>query len=207
MKTAALDNKNGGYEKARVLVEFKQPKKHLIDYPLVKVAQGETILCIQRVHPVAFFFATVLRLVIELFIVASFILLMGSLFASLFFPRPLLLDGFIALAAVVSVLTIELYTFFSWYYELYIITNKALIHKRFFHIAGFYSEVVFIDQVHQQEIDRNPPNLLYDYLRIENVTVRFHKLERDEPFVFTAPENAQEIEDTLQNITIQGGSI
>lgn len=207
MKTAAVDTKNGEDNKAHVLVEFaKQQKKHLIDYPLVKVSQGENILCIQRVHPIAFFFKTLVRLSIELFLITSFLLATGTIFSSLFLPRPLLLNGFVALIGITSILGIELYAFLSWYYELYIITNKALIHKRFFHIAGSYSEVVLLDKVHQQEIDRNPPNLLYDYLRIENVTVRFHKLERDEPFVFIAPENSQEIEDALQDITIQRSS-
>lgn len=207
MKSAAADTKNGGDEKTHILVTFtKQQKKHLIDYPLVKVSQGESILSIQRVHPLAFFFKTLVRLSIELFLIVSFLLLASTVFSSLFLPRPFLLNGFVAIIGITAMLSIELYAFFSWYYELYIITSKALIHKRFFHIAGPYSEVVLLDKVHQQEIDRFPPNLLYDYFRIENVTVRFHKLERDEPFIFVTPENSQEIEDVLQDITIQRSS-
>ena len=176
------------------------PKKNLTDYPILKLSEGESVVCIQRIHPLAFFLAATTRFVAEVFLFVSFLLLVNT---PILFSSTVLVNGFVALAGVTSILLVEIYAFLSWYYQFYMITNKAIIHKRFFRIAGGYSEVVFLDQMHQQEIDRNPPNLLYDYLRIENVTVRFHKFERDEPFVFTTPENAQEIEDAIQDITIQ----
>lgn len=176
----------------------------LHDYPLVKCAPGEKIICAQREHQVTFILAMLLRLSTEIFIFISFFLVTNSTLTltSLFVDKQILFLLVIIIGCS-TILLIELYAFLSWYYQFYIVTNKAIIHKRFFRIAGFYSEVIFLEQMHQQEIDRSPSNLLYDYLRIENVTVRFHKLQREDPFMFKNPENAQEIEDAIQNITVQ----
>ncbi len=187
--------------------DLKQGKEiKLHDYPLVKCAAGEKILCAQREHPVTYILAMLARLVTEIFIFISFFLVAYSTLAlANLFVNKQILFLLVAIIGSSTILLIELYAFLSWYYQFYIVTNKAIVHKRFFRISGFYSEVIFLEQIHQQEIDRSPPNLLYDYLRIENVTVLFHKLEREDPFFFHAPENAQEIEDAIQSITIEYG--
>lgn len=180
---------------------------HLLhEYPIIKCAPGEKVLCIQRQHPVAYTFTMISRLATEIFFFASFFFITYSTLSltSLFIDKQtILLLG--TIIGTSTILLVELYAFLSWYYQFYIVTNKAIVHKRFFRISGFYSEVIFLEQIHQQEIDRSPSNVLYDYLRIENVTVRFHKLEREDPFFFKAPENAQEIEDAIQNITVDAG--
>lgn len=183
--------------------EDLQPAK-LHEYPLVKCAPGEKILCAQREHPFTFILSMLLRLATEIFIFISFFLVINSTLTltSLFVDKQTLFL-LVAIIGSSTILLIELYAFLSWYYQFYIVTNKAIIHKRFFRIAGFYSEVIFLEQMHQQEIDRSPSNLLYDYLRIENVTIRFHKLQREDPFIFKNPENAQVIEDAIQNVTVQ----
>lgn len=186
------------------LKQGKETKLH--NYPIIKCAPGEMILCAQREHPVAFMFAMAVRLATEIFIFISFFFVVYSTLSltTLFLDKKtiILLGTIVGLS---TILLIELYAFLSWYYQFYIVTNKAIVHKRFFRISGFYSEVIFLEQIHQQEIDRSPSNLLYDYLRIENITVRFHKLEREDPFFFKSPENAQEIEDAIQNVTVQAG--
>lgn len=181
---------------------------NLHDYPLVKCAPGEKIFCSQREHPVTFIISSITRLATEIFIFIAFFLIASNTLAltSLFVDKKTILL-LAVIAGSATILLIELYAFLSWYYQFYVVTNKAIVHKRFFRISGFYSEVIFLEQMHQQEIDRSPSNLLYDYLRIENVTVRFHKLEREEPFFFKTPENAQEIEDALQKITIESGIV
>ncbi|QQG40468.1 MAG: hypothetical protein HYV37_02755 [Candidatus Levyibacteriota bacterium] len=188
-------------------VLFDKSGKRLQDFPLVKCAPGENVFCTQREHPVTYLLSMLARILTEIFIFTAFFLVVTNTlnFTSLFANKQTLLL-IATIAGMATILLIELYTFLSWYYQFYIVTNKSIVHKRFFRISGFYSEVIFLEQIHQQEIDRSPSNLLYDYLRIENVTVRFHKLERDEPFFFKTPENAQEIEDAIQSITIEAGS-
>lgn len=94
----------------------------------------------------------------------------------------------------------------NWYYQFYIITNKAIVHRDSFRITGLHTEAVFENKLHIQDIERRTQNVIYDFLRIEDVYVYFHKLEREEPFIFKAPGNAQQIEDLLQRISIQGNN-
>ena len=70
-------------------------------------------------------------------------------------------------------------------------------------MAGFYSESVMLNQMHQQRMERDSPNLIYDFLKIQDLYVYFHKLEREEPFVFKTPDDAQVLEDLLQGLIIK----
>lgn len=114
-----------------------------------------------------------------------------------------ILISYILLTTLSAFLVIELYTFMHWYYQFYIITNKAIIHRHAFRLTGPLSEAVFGENMHIQEIDRYSPNTIYDFLKIQDVYVYFHKLEREDPFIFRLPQNSQEIEDLLQDLVIQ----
>lgn len=178
--------------------------KELKDYPIIKCAEGEKILCVQRQHPIVLIMPLVLPIIIFSLVLLSLVFFTPLLTQTLPFliPTPTL-TVYVALALLSLLLLIATFTFMTWYYQFYIITNKAIIHRNCFRLVGFYSEAVFGEKMHVQDILRNPPNLLYDFLKIQNVYVYFHKLEREEPFIFKTPENAQEIEDIIQSLIIQ----
>jgi len=183
--------------------EPSQNKKRLEQYPVVKCAPGEEILLVQRRHR----FSLICSIVIETLgiIVASFILL--SLIPLKNFIPLSLYNFTTALYMILTILSVyvlfELYEFLVWYYQFYIITNKAIIHRYFFRINGEYSETVYGDKMHVQDVDRVSKNFFYDYLKIQDVYVQFHKLEREEPFIFKTPKNAQAIDDIIQSLVNQ----
>lgn len=186
----------------------QEPKaKRLEDYPIIRCAPGEKILCVQRHHPIMLIIPMTLS-VISLFLILSLLV-----FLSYFLPGILtsyLLNA-ASFASIVFILictlfSIEIFMFLNWYYQFYIVTNKAIVERHAFRIGGLYSEAVMLDQIHQQELLRKSQNIIFDFLKIQDVYVYFNKLEREEPFIFETPQDAQEIEDLLQNVTIQSGA-
>ena len=184
----------------------KQKAGRLEDIPLIKCSPGEKVICVQRRHKIALIgplLFPIIGILILLFIFMFTVQILPE-GATIFFLNPTILIYVIMLSASL-ILLLETFNFMTWYYQFYIITNRALLHRHFFTIGGFYSDVVFLDEIHQQEIIREPPNFIYDFLKVQDVYVYFHKLEREEPFIFQAPSNAQEIEDLLQDLTIKHG--
>lgn len=179
----------------------------LEDFPIVKCTDGEKVLCIQRQHPIVLFNRMILQFGLLSVILISVILTSFSLSGILPFNlNNNIITLYIALVSISVYAAVGLYTYMDWYYQFYIITNKALVHRRVFRISGPYSEVVFGDKMHIQEIDRRPQNLIYDFLRIQDIYVYFHKLEREEPFIFKMPGDSQAIEDILDNLISQARS-
>lgn len=181
-------------------------KKRLKDFPIIKCAPEEKILCVQRQHPIALVFSMVLPIIgtIVILVALIFIFLVTpiALPSSLFVPT---LATYLLLILISALLVVVTFNFMMWYYQFYIITDKAFLHKHCFRIGGLFSEAVFLEEMHQQNIIRQPQNLLFDFLKIQDVYVYFHELERKEPFIFKNPDNAQEIEDLIQDLTIKHG--
>lgn len=205
---ASEKDKNPGKE-GRILFESSardQKARKLEDIPLIKCSPGEKVVCVQRRHQIALIGPLLFPIIGVLILLFVFIFIIQILpeEATAYFLNPTIFTYFIILSTSL-VLLLEVFNFMTWYYQFYIITNKALLHRHFFTIGGFYSEVVFLEEIHQQEIIRQPPNFIYDFLNIQDVYVYFHKLEREEPFIFLTPSNAQEIEDLVQNLTIKHG--
>lgn len=179
-------------------------KERLKDFPIIRCAEGEKILCVQRQHPIALITPMAGQIIAFIFILSSLIFIFHYLVGL----SPLTLSGstliaYITLAAISILLLIETFTFMTWYYQFYIITNKAIVHRNSFRMAGFYSESVMLSQMHQQRMERDSPNLIYDFLKIQDLYIYFHKLEREEPFVFKTPDDAQVLEDLLQELVIK----
>lgn len=201
-------DKNLG-EHEKVLFEGSKQNQRtgrLEDIPLIKCSPGEKVVCVQRRHKIALV-GPLLFPIIGAFIpffIFMFIIQILPPWVTASFLNPTVLPYIIILSMSI-ILLLEVFNFMTWYYQFYIITNKALLHRHFFTIGGFYSEVVFLEEVHQQEIIRQPPNFIYDFLKVQDVYVYFHKLEREEPFIFQTPSNAQEIEDLIQDLTIKHG--
>ncbi len=203
------DRTEGNTPKGGILFENTRTnkKKKLEDCDLIKCGPGEKVLCVQRQHPITLATSMIPP------IIGALIIFIGVVFVSFLLPIPVStgllwtsIIPYVALTILSGLLVAETFNFMTWYYQFYIITNKALLHKHFFTIGGFYSDAVFLEEIHQQEIIRQPPNVIYDFLRIQDVYIYFHKLEREEPFVFKTPENAQRIEDLLQDLTIVHGT-
>lgn len=179
-------------------------KERLEDLSIIRCAEGEKILCVQRQHPIALITPMFGQIIAFIFILSSLIFIFYSLVG--LFPFTLSGSTLIALVtlAAISILLLTLtFTFMTWYYQFYIITNKAIVHRNSFRMAGFYSESVMLNQMHQQRMERDSPNLIYDFLKIQDLYVYFHKLEREEPFIFKTPDNAQLLEDLLQELVIK----
>lgn len=176
--------------------------KELENYPIVTCREGEGIICVQRKHPVI--------LIGHLLLLSFAILTIPFSFSLIFFTYPDLLNmvvvgqvliayGVLTLTAIF--LTVAIYLFLSWYYHFYVITNKALVDRYSFRLGGPYSEVIFGEKMHVQEIIRKPRNIFYDFLKIYDVYVYFHQLEREEPFIFRSPKNSQQIEDVIEGLS------
>ena len=173
-------------------------QKQLENFPIVKCVAGEKILCVQRQHPIEFIVPLVLRIIVVLLILFSLVFVSPSIRQILPFAlNNSTLITYIILTILSTFFVIEIFSFMTWYYQFYIITNKAIVHRYCFRIGGPYSEVVFGDKMHIQDITRGAPNIIYDFLKIQDVYVYFHEIERKEPFIFKTPQNAQEIEDLL----------
>lgn len=180
------------------------PFKELENYPVVKCVEGERIICVQRKHPITLLGYLILLSATILTIPFSFSLIFFTypdLLGMVFVNQVLIVYGIFALASIF--LVIALYLFLSWYYHFYVITTKALIDRYSFRLGGPYSEVVFGDKMHVQEIVRKPRNIFYDFLKIYDVSIYFHKLEKEEPFIFRNPENSQQIEDIIDDLSAQ----
>lgn len=200
----ASNNKSG----AKVLFDLTEKRKgdsekkiQLENFPIVKCVAGEKILCVQRQHPIEFIVPLGLRIIVVLLIFFFLVFISPSIQQIL----PFALNNstfitYVILTILATLFVIETFNFLTWYYQFYIITNKAIIHRYSFRIGGPYSEVVFGDKMHIQDITRGAPNIIYDFLKIQDVYVYFHEIERKEPFIFKTPHNAQEIEDLLDSL-------
>lgn len=180
--------------------------RRLEDIPLIRYSPGEKVICVQRRHKIALIGPLLFPIIgtLILFFILMFIIQILPPGVTASFLNPTIF-AYIIILSTSLILLLEVFNFMTWYYQFYIVTNRALLHRHFFTIGGFYSEVVFLDEVHQQEIIRQPPNFIYDFLKVQDVYVYFHKLEREEPFIFQTPSNAQVIEDVLQDLTIKHG--
>ena len=180
------------------------PAKLLEDYPVVKCVEGESILSVQRKHPVILIGHLLLLIFTISTIPFSFSLILFTfpdLLNIVLANRVFIVFGILILVSIF--LEVAVYLYLSWYYHFYVITSKALIDRYSFRLGGEYSEVVFGDKMHVQDITRKPRNIFYDFLKIYDVYIYFHKLEREEPFIFRSPTNSQEIEDLIEKLSAQ----
>lgn len=178
------------------------PFSQLENYPVIKCADGEKIICVQRQHPISLINSSIFLVVILLTLISILVLLYSvSDYSFLILNNPIFII-YVSLALVCSFMVLEIHIFLHWYYHLYIITNRALIDRFSFRLSGPYSEVVFGEKLHVQEIIRKPINIFYDFLGIQDVYVYFHQLEKEEPFIFRTPKNAQQIEDIIDNLAL-----
>ncbi len=179
------------------------PFNALKDYPVVKCIEDEKIHCVQRKHPI-FLLGHILLLCITVLIIPVSLFTISFSFPSFYvlITSPVLVV-YTILTTISVFWVVFLYLYFSWYYHFYVITSKALIDRYSFRLGGEYSEVVYGDKMHVQEIVRKPRNLFYDLLKIHDVYIYFHKLEKEEPFIFRGPQDSQEIEDLIEDLRVK----
>lgn len=164
---------------------------------LIKLYPDERILEVQRQHIVA---------LLQSFTPAFIIFVLGIISSFLVYQQTIFTVGdTIAFCLLLTTLslsaTLLLYSYMSWYFQFYIITNKCLIHKHFFRMSGYNIEEVFLTSTTEREIKRNASNMIFSLLGIEDITVSFQKLGLEE-FYFRLPENPQRVEDALEKISL-----
>lgn len=181
---------------------------YVFDYLAKNATADEKLLEVQRQHFIVILFKLAFIIFLSIAIALAVILILqhkdSSYLNFIPFLSPRLYVGMCLILLSVSS-TIGTYTFMRWYYQFYIITTKRVIHVHFFRIKGFYQEEIFFEKVTEKEIDRSAPNILYDLLGIEDVYMYMATFERAEPFIFRTPQNAQKIEDILENLALTTG--
>lgn len=90
----------------------------------------------------------------------------------------------------------------DWFYHFYIITNKRLISDHYFKLSGPYYEEVFLKE-NIESVDRIEKNIFYDAFGIEDVSIRFPGFARTEPFTFISPSNPEEIENLIEQFSLE----
>lgn len=199
-------------QKKPVTVVFQASKKATSKAPtknafaeinVIKPGIGERILCTQRRHKIALFNSLTQNVLILISLLI--LLLFVALAVERKFPfinESAIIILYITLFIICAFTISFVYIFLYWYYEFFVITNRSIIHRFCFRIAGPYSDIVYAGKMNVREIVRRPSNLVYDLLKIEDVRVYFRKIEREAPFIFKTPSDSQEIEDLLHDLSI-----
>lgn len=160
---------------------------------IIKLQPDEKIMLVQRQHFITLFTPFMFIFFILGFLIAGvFAVQYQTLFS---IPLTLIVDVFLIVMCFLT--TFGIFSYLYWYYQFYVITNKYIIYRHYFTLGGHHSEEVFLETSPEREIQRGASNIIYGLLDVENVVVSFQRPGLGE-FVFIAPENPQEIEDTLE---------
>lgn len=178
-----------------------ESNKQAISSVGIKLFNNEEVLEVQRQHKIT--------LLMPVFLIGVFIFAAISLL-TIFLNSQYIVNPnyfFIIVFSICAFLSFTqiftLYTFLSWFYQFYIITDKRLISVHYFRVGGFHLDEVFHTKTNPLEIDRHPQNFLLDLLGIEDLYVYFQRFERPEPFIFKAPENHIKIGELLENHSLK----
>lgn len=171
--------------------------KEIKNFKGLKLFPEEEILNIQRQH----WILILPTLVIISLAILAVIAILISLFTYQYIQQiqQIVFVILLAFVFITFLLALVIYLCLQWYYQIYIITTKRLVHIHFFRIAGFHLDEVLHEQTRPIEIDRNPENFIFNILEIEDVYVYFKRLERPDPFIFKTPHNSNVIVDILEN--------
>lgn len=204
----ALKNKISSTLKEGVVTLLKTPPGHKkpkntsglthIKTQIVRLYSKERVVEVQRQHVVSLLIPVFINL--SLIIVALFSVL--SLHLQNFFkiPEVILIELFFVIFCFF--LTLTVFALMYWYYQFYIITNRCLIHRHFFRIGGYHSEELFLETSPEREIITQASNPIYSLFGIDDVYVLFQRPGLKE-FVFKTPENANRVENALEEISLE----
>ena len=163
----------------------------------IKMHGNESIIEARRQHPIVLLAPS---LIILFLIFTTLFPFFANSFQSLInIPNVVLIEY--ALTMICLILVLLTYSYMYWYYQFYVVTNKCLFHKHFFRIGGYYSEEVFLETSPERDITRGASNFFYSLIDIDDVTVAFQRAGLGD-FVFKTPQNAQKIEDALEEVVI-----
>lgn len=171
--------------------------KLLKDLITISLLPEEDVIEVERQHWIVFFYPMLLNSVvlILLFAIAAFLISLQIL--------PITFGNYITAFILFSLSFLSVvgtYVFMDWYYTFYIITNKRLMHARYFRLGGHYSEEVFLRASTARRIERTSANIIYDMFDIEDVWVHFYDYEVPEPFVFRTPANSLKIKNIIEDL-------
>ncbi len=180
--------KNEGHQKD------KQPTSKDI---VIKLYPKERVVEIQRQHIISLFLPVAAVIILILVTILSLFLLELQKFISV----PNIIKIEVALIAINFCLVFTFFSFMYWFYQFYIITNRAIIHRFFFRFGGSHSEEVFLEASPEREILLESESPIFSLLGIEDVKVFFQRPGLGE-FVFKIPENPEGIENALEEISL-----
>jgi len=174
---------------------MKEIKKQIA----IKLFPQEHIRAAQRKHWLALVFSLATHVVVILAMVGILLFFVHQqypfIFLAVTFSISLILLSFLGVYGTFTVM--------DWYFDFYIITNKRLIHEHFFKLSGSYYEEVFLtENIHSVELVEK--NLFYDFFDVDDVYIHFPTYDREEPFIFSAPANASEIERLIEESSLPG---
>src|SRR5260370_26279819 len=155
----------------------------------IKLLSGERIYTIQRKHVISIVlplasYILIMTILIIVSIIARIFLVISPLF---FIDTVLLLLSFLAVFAMfISV---------NWFYQLYVVTNKRILHIHFFETQGEHFEEVFVAAEIEIKISRVANNFIYDILNVEDIYIEFRREYRQEPFIIRIPNRPEEFEE------------
>lgn len=166
---------------------------------IIRLFANEKLLTVQRQHWIVLF--------VPFFAQAITLIAVGVGVGLVFFYQlPWIFPTitiYLALLVICFLSMIGTFTFMDWYYQFYIITNKRVVHTRFFRVGGYYSEEILLDSSLEREVDRRSSNFIYDLLEIADVYIYFQRFDRPEPFTFKTPQDAQLIENILDEVLVK----
>jgi hypothetical protein len=163
----------------------------------MKLLPGEKIYTIQRKHPISMILPLAAGVAIIAMLIATFTIIFWfyPVVSPLFFIDVMLLILSLLIVFIIS-------SIMYWFYQFYVITNKRILHIHFFQIQGKLSDEMFFTANTKIKVSRAASNLIYNILNLEDISIEFRRDVHKEPFIIQAPSHPREIEEILDNITM-----
>ena len=163
----------------------------------MKLLPGEKIYTIQRKHPISMILPLAAGVAVVAILIVTFTIIfwLYAVVSPLFFINVMLI---ILSLLIVFTTSNVLY----WFYQFYVITNKRILHVHFFQIQGKLSDEMFFTANTKIKVSRAATNLIYNILNVEDISIEFRRDVHREPFIIQAPSHPREIEEVLENLSM-----
>src|SRR3954451_10300985 len=128
----------------------------------IKLLPGEKIYTIQRKHLISMVLPLASGVAIIAMLIATSIIVfwLYPVVSPLFFIDVMLIILSILIVFIMS-------TIMYWFYQFYVITNKRILHIRFFQIQGKLSDEMFFTKNTKIKVSRVATNLIHNILNVE----------------------------------------
>lgn len=149
--------------------------------------QGEELFLVQRKH--IFTLISPILLIISFFLmfaVLSFLLFYYIFASMMLFVLSLLL--FVSISMSLSV-----YSFAYWYYNLYILTSKKILEVKYSPLSSHVINDIFLEKVNCTEIDLSTKGFFHELIDMGDLTITFDRPTHQEEFMLQNIKNCDDI--------------